>query len=202
MIPSEAESAGRSRLIGYARVSTIDQRLDMQIEALKKAGCVEIFHDHGVSGAKAARPGLDRAMQSLNAGDTLCVYKLDRLGRSVTHLSDLLVQLNEGDIQFRSLTEGIDTSTPGGKLVYHVFSAVAEFLRDLIRENTCAGLKAARERGSVIGRPRSMSDEEILEALAVMCEQGLSHADTAEEFDVSASTLYRGFKRMGFRKAA
>jgi DNA invertase Pin-like site-specific DNA recombinase len=197
------EKASRTgRLIGYARVSTTDQRLDVQLTALRNAGCVQIFHDHGVSGAKEARPGLDEAMRVLKAKDTLCVYKLDRLGRSVTHLSDLLVRLNESRIQFRSLTEGIDTATAGGKLVYHVFSAVAEFSRDLIRENTCAGLRAAKARGSAIGRPRRLTDDEILQALSLMCEHGLSHADVADEFDVSSSTLYRGLKRIGLKEAA
>lgn len=119
------------RKIGYARVSTTDQKLDMQLDALNGSGCEQIFTDHGVSGAKASRPGLDEALEVMQPGDAIVVYKLDRLGRSVQHLSDLLVRLRGEGIHFCSLSEGINTTTPGGKLVFHMFSSIAEFQRDL-----------------------------------------------------------------------
>lgn len=195
-------ATSNGRLIGYARVSTDDQRLDMQLNALKRAGCNRIFHDHGVSGGKAERLGLDEAVEALVEGDTLVVYKLDRLGRSVLHLSDLLVRLDKEGIQFCSLTEGIDTTTPGGKLVFHVFAAVSEFSRDLIRENTCAGLRAARERGAIIGRPKSLTDEVVVEAHRFLNQDGKTYEQAAARFGVSESTLVRSFKRIGLYRAA
>jgi len=125
----------------------------------------------------------------------LVVYKLDRLGRSVLNLADLITRLDANGIQFCSLTEGIDTTTPGGKLVFHVFAAVAEFSRNLIRENTCAGLKAARERGVQIGRPRCLTDEQVLEAQSYMQKRGKSSDEAAARFGVSASTLRRSIRR-------
>ncbi|MGJ8628775.1 MAG: recombinase family protein [Sulfitobacter sp.] len=190
------------RLIGYARVSTDEQRLDMQLDALQRAGCDKVYHDHGVSGGKAARPGLDDMLRDLVEGDTLVVYKLDRLGRSVLHLSDLLVRLDNEGIQFCSLTEGIDTTTPGGKLIYHVFAAVSEFSRNLIRENTCAGLRAARERGVRMGRPTLMTDADVVEAHRFMHQEGKTYHQTAQLFKVSESTLQRGFRRVGLDRAA
>lgn len=191
---SPATTTGR--LIGYARVSTEDQKLDMQLDALQRAGCARIYHDHGVSGAKAARPGLEAMLRDLVSGDTLVVYKLDRLGRSVQHLSDLLVRLDNDGIQFCALSEGINTNTSGGKLVYHVFAAVAEFNRELIRENTVNGLRAAKERGALIGRPRRLSDEDVIEAHRYMYKDGKTFAQAARRFDVSESTLQRGFRRL------
>ena len=197
-----AELAATARLIGYARVSTEDQRLDMQLKSLEVAGCDKVFYDHGVSGGKSHRPGLEQALTHLVAGDMLIVYKLDRLGRSVLHLADLLARLDNQDVQFWSLTEGINTATPGGKLIYHIFAAVAEFHRDLIRENTRNGLQAARQRGSKIGRPRLMSFDDVIEAHRMMQQEGHSFAQTAQRFDVSQSTLTRGLKRCGFAIAA
>lgn len=126
---SKVEVTGRR--IGYARVSTADQKLRMQLDALQSAGCDAIFKDHGISGGKASRPGLNRAIAALQPGDVLIVLKLDRLGRSVQHLSDLLVRFQSEGIHFCSLAEGINTTTPGGKLVYHLFAAFAEFQRDM-----------------------------------------------------------------------
>src|SRR3954469_23048251 len=140
-------------LIGYARVSTDDQNLDMQRDALEKAGCEQIYTDR-VSGTKDNRPGLTVALSHLRSGDTLVVWRLDRLGRSLRHLIDTVTTLKERGIHFRSLQEQIDTATSGGKLVFHFFGALAEFERDLIRERTQAGLEAARARGKVGGRPR------------------------------------------------
>lgn len=189
-------SAPTARLVGYARVSTEDQKLDLQLDALTRAGCDDIFHDHGVSGAKAERPGLDAALKSLVEGDTLVVYKLDRLGRSVLHLADLITRLDDDCIQFCSLTEGIDTATPGGKLVFHVFAAVAEFSRNLIRENTVAGINAARTRGVKIGRPRRMTDDDVMQAHALIHNGGMTYAQAARLFRVSQSTILREFHRL------
>jgi DNA invertase Pin-like site-specific DNA recombinase len=130
-------------LVGYARVSTQDQTLDLQRDALDKAGCERLFTDT-ISGSKAERPGLDEALRFLRPGDTLVVWRLDRLGRSLQHLIGTITALQERGIGFRSVTESIDTTTSGGKLIFHVFGALAEFERDLIRERTQAGLQAAR----------------------------------------------------------
>jgi DNA invertase Pin-like site-specific DNA recombinase len=143
-------------LIGYARVSTQDQTLDLQTDALKQAGCEKIFTDM-TSGAKAERPGLQEAMNQLRAGDTLVVWRLDRLGRTLKQLIATITDLSEQDIGFKSLQEHIDTTTSGGKLIFHIFGALAEFEREVIRERTIAGLQAARTRGKVGGRPTLQS---------------------------------------------
>jgi DNA invertase Pin-like site-specific DNA recombinase len=189
------EDTGRK--IGYARVSTQDQRLRTQLDALKAAKCDQIFKDHGVSGGKASRPGLDRALKTLKRGDALVVLKLDRLGRSVQHLSDLLVRFGNEGIHFCSLAEGINTTTPGGKLVYHLFAAFAEFNRDMIRENTVLGLAAAREQGSRLGRPRFLTLEDILEGHRHVTQLGTPICEVAERLEVCHATLTRGFKWAG-----
>lgn len=189
------EFAGRR--IGYARVSTQDQKLRMQLDALKAAQCDLIFKDHGISGGKAKRPGLDKALRTLETGDVLVVLKLDRLGRSVQHLSDLLVRFRNEGIHFCSLAEGINTATPGGKLVYHLFAAFAEFQRDVIRENTVLGLEAARERGKKLGRPHALTIDNILSGHALVAQEGLSIRAVAERYNVSHATVTRGFKRVG-----
>jgi DNA invertase Pin-like site-specific DNA recombinase len=143
-------------LIGYARVSTIDQTLALQQDALAEAGCEKIFTDTA-SGSLAERPGLAEAVTFARAGDTLVVWRLDRLGRSLRHLIDTVATLDERGIHLHSLQEQLDTSTSGGKLVFHVFGALAEFERDLIRERTQAGLTAARARGRVGGRRRTLT---------------------------------------------
>ena len=193
--PGLHPKATTGRLIGYARVSTNDQRLDLQISALKSAGCSKIFADQGMSGAKASRPELDGAMNQLRHGDTLVVYKLDRLGRSVLNLADIITRFDPEGIHFCSLTEGIDTTTPGGKLVFHVFAAVAEFGRDLIRENTMEGLKAARQRGARIGRPPSLTKADLVEIERLIHAEGLSHRQVADQFQVSESTVQRGLRQ-------
>ncbi len=139
-------------LIGYARVSTADQKLALQLDALSAAGCDRIFDDYA-SGAKADRPGLAEALNYLRTGDTLVVWKLDRLGRSMSHLIEKVGELAACGVGFRSLTEQIDTTTSGGMLVFNIFGSLAQFERDLIRERTHAGLRAARERGSQGGQP-------------------------------------------------
>ena len=187
----------KGRRIGYARVSTADQKLRMQLDALKAAQCDQIFKDHGVSGGRASRPGLDKALAALKPGDVLVVLKLDRLGRSVQHLSDLLVRLGNEGIHFCSLAEGINTTTPGGKLVYHLFAAFAEFNRDMIRENTVLGLAAAKQRGARVGRPQLLGIEEILEGHRCVTQFGIPIGDVAERLEVSHATLTRGFKWAG-----
>jgi DNA invertase Pin-like site-specific DNA recombinase len=139
-------------LLGYARVSTTDQQPQLQVDALQRAGCYRVFTETA-SGARSDRPVLDQLLDQLRPGDTLVVWKLDRLGRSLRHLVDTVTGLAECGVGFRSLQEAIDTTTPGGKLVFHVFAALAEFERDLIRERTSAGLAAARARGRQGGRP-------------------------------------------------
>ena len=195
--PPATPDGSNGKRIGYARVSTEDQKLDMQLDALSRAGCDRVFHDHGVSGAKAARPGLDAAMKQLVEGDVLIVYKLDRLGRSVLHLADLLTRMDAQGIHFCSLSEGINTTTPGGRLVFHVFAAVAEFVRDMIRENTINGLAAARARGSRIGRPRLMDDATIVDAHRYMHQENRTLDQTAARYGISKSTLIRSFERLG-----
>lgn len=139
--------------IGYARVSTDVQRMDLQMDALRQAGCDHIFTDHGISGSSAERPGLQQAMKMLQKGDTLIVWRLDRLGRSLVHLVELVSNLGRQGIEFRSLTESIDTSSSGGKLLFHMIAALAEFERSLISERTKAGMAAAKLRGKHVGRP-------------------------------------------------
>jgi DNA invertase Pin-like site-specific DNA recombinase len=143
-------------LIGYARVSTHDQTLNLQLDSLKQAGCTRIFEDH-ISGTKAGRPGFSDALSHLRAGDTLVVWRLDRLGRSLRHLIDTITAVEAQGIGFKSLQENIDTTTSGGKLIFHIFGSLAEFERDLIKERTQAGLEAARSRGRVGGRPKALS---------------------------------------------
>lgn len=140
--------------IGYARVSTDVQRMDLQMDALKQAGCDHIFTDHGISGALVERPGLQQAMKMLQKGDTLIVWRLDRLGRSLVHLVEQVSGLGKQGIEFRSLTENIDTSSSGGKLMFHMIAALAEFERSLISERTKAGMAAAKLRGKHVGRPK------------------------------------------------
>jgi DNA invertase Pin-like site-specific DNA recombinase len=141
-------------LIGYARISTIDQNLNLQLDALKAAGCKHIYEDEGISGAHANRPGLMRALKRLSSDDVLVVWKLDRLGRSMRHLIELTTMFDDKGIGFRSLSDAIDTSTPGGKLYFHLMGAFAEFERNLISERTKAGMAAAKARGVKMGRPR------------------------------------------------
>lgn len=184
------------RRIGYARVSTADQKLRMQRDGLSAVGCDEIFEDHGVSGAKASRAGLDAMLSMLRAGDTVVVFKLDRLGRSVLHLSDLLVRFQREGIHFCSLSEGINTTTPGGKLVYHLFSAFAEFQRDVIIENTREGLAAAKRRGKKLGRPHILDPASVVGAHALVAQRGLSITEVARRLGVSRSTLERAFERV------
>jgi DNA invertase Pin-like site-specific DNA recombinase len=177
-------------LIGYARVSTPDQSLDLQIDALRKAGCEKIFTETG-SGAKADRPQLTEALAFARQNDTLVVWKLDRLGRSLKHLIDTVNDLHNRKIGLRSLNENIDTTTPGGKLFFHIFGALAEFERDLIRDRTNAGLMAARARGRLGGRPRILNGKQVQMARALLQDRANSITDVCSTLGVSRSTLYR-----------
>lgn len=177
-------------LIGYARVSTKDQNLALQIDALNKAGCEKVFSDTA-SGAKTARPELEQALSHARTGDTLVVWRLDRLGRSLRHLIETIQALSERGVGFKSLKESIDTTTSGGKLVFHVFGALAEFERDLIRERTNAGLKAARARGRKGGRPKALSERQCHQATTLLKDPSNSVADICRTLKISRSTLYR-----------
>ena len=175
-------------LVGYARVSTTVQDTALQHDALIKAGCVRIFDDR-VSGAKAERPGLDAALEYLREGDTLMVWKLDRLGRSLPHLIDTVARLGERSVGFRSLTEGVDTETPNGRLVFHIFGALAQFERDLIRERTGAGLAAATARGRKGGR-RPVVTAEKLDRARILIDSGLTTREAAARLKIGKTALY------------
>jgi DNA invertase Pin-like site-specific DNA recombinase len=177
-------------LIGYARVSTIDQHPEAQTTALEGAGVERVFTHHGVSGAKASRPQLAACLDYARRGDTLVVWRLDRLGRSVSHLVAAMADLRRRGVEFRSLTESIDTTTAAGKLVFHVFAALAEFERDLIRERTLAGLPAARASGKQLGRRPAMSPERTRVAARLLAE-GQPVAQIARTLGVGRATLYR-----------
>src|SRR3954453_12605923 len=177
-------------LIGYARVSTNDQTLALQQDALTAAGCDPLFTDT-VSGSVTERPGLTQALSHLRAGDTLVVWRLDRLGRSLRHLIDTVGALSARGIGFRSLQEQIDTTTSGGKLVFHVFGALAEFERDLIRERTQAGLTAARARGRVGGRPRRLSPKQVGHLRALAADKDNKVSEICQTFGISRKTFYR-----------
>lgn len=176
--------------IGYARISTAEQSLDLQTDALKVAGCEKIFDDVA-SGAKDERRGLAAAIEFARAGDVLTVWKLDRLGRSLKHLIETVNQLHEKGVGFASVQENIDTTTPGGKLIFHVFGALAEFERELIRERTNAGLKAARARGKTGGRPKKLTPEKIKIAQAMMSDVTIDIKTICKTLDISPNTLYR-----------
>lgn len=179
------------KLVGYARVSTVEQNLDMQVAALKAAGCLQIFTDHGLSGADFQRPGLLKALRQIERGDMLVVWRLDRLGRSLVDLIQTVNGLSTRGCDFRSLTESIDTSSSGGRLVFHMMAAMAEFERAIISERTKAGMEAARARGSRIGRRRSMTLEQT-EAARLAIEVDLTPvAEVAATYCVHPKTLAR-----------
>ena len=176
-------------LVGYARVSTHDQNLDLQQDALTAAGCDKIVVDQ-VSGAKKQRTGLDRVLDTLREGDTLVVWRLDRLGRSLKHLIELVGELEGKGVAFRSLQESIDTTSPGGRLVFHIFGALAEFERNLIQERTQAGLAAAKARGRKGGRPKSLNAEKRKMAVKLFQEGNHSVQELCRLVGVSKPTLY------------
>jgi len=180
-------------LIGYARVSTSDQNPELQRDALKIAGCEKIFTDR-VSGTKAERKGLTEALSHLREGDTLVVWRLDRLGRSLRHLIDTVTELHEQGIGFKSLQENIDTTTSGGKLVFHIFGALAEFEREIIRERTQAGLQSARSRGKVGGRPKALTAKEVQMLRNMAADKSLAVSDICKTLGIGRTTFYRYVK--------
>jgi DNA invertase Pin-like site-specific DNA recombinase len=180
-------------LIGYARVSTHEQTLALQQDALQKAGCNKIFTDTA-SGAKTERKGLEEALTYVRKGDTLAVWRLDRLGRSLPHLITTMTGLEERGIGFKSLTENIDTTTSGGKLIFHIFGALAEFERNLIRERTQAGLVAVHARGKTGGRPKALTVRQLSIAQSLYDDPKNSIAEICRTFKISKATLYRYIK--------
>ena len=177
-------------LVGYARVSTQDQNPELQLDALKGAGCERLFEEKA-SGAKRDRPELAAALSFMRNGDALVVWKLDRLARSLKQLMETVEDLSARGIGFRSLTEAIDTTTSGGRLVFHIFGALAEFERGIIRERTVAGLKAARDRGSKPGRKPALTAKDIAAAKALLQDASITVTDIARRLGVAPSTLYK-----------
>jgi DNA invertase Pin-like site-specific DNA recombinase len=174
--------------VGYARVSTADQHL---LDALKAAGCERIFTDEGISGSKTDRPGLSEALEYCRKGDTLVVWKLDRLGRSLPHLIEVVTGMGDRSVEFQSIQEAIDTSTPSGRLTFHLMGAMAEFERDLIRERTNAGLAAARARGRNGGRPQALSADQVKVGKSLAANPDLSVNDICKTLGCSRATYYR-----------
>jgi DNA invertase Pin-like site-specific DNA recombinase len=186
----------KGMLIGYARVSTDEQNLAMQLDALKLVGCYRVFCDEGISGAATERRALNEALATLSAGDVLVVWKLDRLGRSLAHLIQIISRLEAERIGFRSLSEAIDTTTASGRLLFHVMGAIAEFERSLISERTRAGMAAAKARGQHLGRERKLSDEDALWAKRMIENGRLAPEDVLIALRVSSMTLRRALQRM------
>jgi DNA invertase Pin-like site-specific DNA recombinase len=179
-------------LLGYARVSTQDQTLDLQTDALKQAGCEKLFTDT-TSGTKSERPGLQEAMNHLRAGDTLVVWRLDRLGRTLKHLIATITDLSDNGIGFKSLQENMDTTTSGGKLIFHIFGALAEFEREVMKERTNAGLQAARARGRLGGRPtlQALDPKKIALAKKLYADRNMPVTEICDTLHIGRSTLYR-----------
>ena len=180
--------------IGYARVSTTEQNSDLQRRALREAGCIRIFEDHGISGSRADRKGLIAALALARSGDHLVVWRLDRLGRSLAHLIEMITGLQDRGVGLSSLREQIDTTSAGGRFYLHILAALAEFERELIRDRTKAGLQAAKLRGVRLGRPPKLSHADLMEA-AAMIAAGQSRQSVAATFNISALTLRRAMKR-------
>lgn len=178
--------------VGYARVSTGDQNHALQLKALKDSGCDRVFHETA-SGAQRDRPELAKAIEYVRQGDTLVVWKMDRLARSLKQLIETVEDLGARGIGFLSLTENIDTSTNSGRLVFHIFGSLAEFERGIIRERTMAGLEAARREGRVGGRPRALNERDVKAARALMASGDISMTEIAKRLSVSPATLYRTF---------
>lgn len=177
--------------VGYARVSTDEQKLDLQINALRLAGCRKIYQDHGVSGTVLQRPGLNAALRALGPGETLVVWRLDRLWRSLLGLVQLINKLGARGIEFQSLNEAIDTASNGGRLIFHIMAALAEFERALISERTKAGLAEAKERGRRLGRPPLLTRGQVEAARRDVFANGKAISEVAEYFGVSERTLRR-----------
>lgn len=182
-------------LIGYARISTYEQNLDLQIDALDSIGCERVFQDR-ISGSADERPGLTAAFSHLRPGDTLVVWRLDRLGRSLKHLLQTIDRLNADEIGFKSLTESIDTTTSSGKLIFSIFGAITEFERDLIRERTLAGLASARARGRKGGRRIEHTDKKILAIQQMTNDSNDSIASICHALGISPASYYRRLKQI------
>ncbi len=180
--------------IGYVRVSDDDQTLNLQIDALQDAGCDVIYGDHGVSGTVVQRCGLDDVLSHLERDDTLCVWKLDRLGRSTVHLLLLLEELRTRGVEFIAVTQGIDTTTAVGRMVYGQLALFAEFEREQICERTRAGMAAAKRRGVHVGRPRKLTTDQIRDAHRQLNDGTMTVADLANAYDVSACTVRRSVR--------
>jgi Enterobacteriaceae phage serine recombinase len=178
------------RKIGYARVSTAEQSLDLQIAALERADCAEIYSDKGISGCQRSRPAFDKVMEEIKAGDTLIIWRLDRMGRSLKHLMDINECLIAKGAYFESLTEKIDTSTPMGEFVFHILGAVAQLEREIIRERTLAGMAAAADHGRYPGRPRSLTIDQIIHAGRAFLD-GASYQELADRHGISTETVRR-----------
>lgn len=192
MIAGRKNGRNQVSSIGYARVSTQDQDPTLQLDALRTAGCAKMFEDRA-SGARADRPGLRQALDYVRDGDVLVVWKLDRLGRSLPHLLETVAGLERCGVGFRSLTEAIDTTTPGGRLVFHLFGALGQFERDLIRERTRAGLDAATARGRKGGRKVVITAEKLERARAIIAK-GLTVREAAVRLKVGKTTLYEALR--------
>lgn len=187
-------------IIGYARVSTQDQNPELQLDALRGAGCEELFQEKA-TGKFRERPELTACLRSMRKGDTLVVWKLDRLARSLKDLVEIVHDLNQRGVGFRSLTEAIDTTSSGGRLVFHIFGALAEFEHSLIRERTIAGLVAARARGRKGGRKPVMSKADTRKAAAMLSDPNITKAEVAKHFSVSRVTLNAALAREGYAHA-
>lgn len=184
-------------IVGYARVSTQDQNPGLQLDALRAAGCEQVFHEKA-TGANRERPELTACLRALRAGDTLVVWKLDRLARSLKDLVEIIEGLQARGVGFRSLTEAIDTTSTGGRLVFHIFGALAEFEHSLIRERTIAGLAAARARGRKGGRKPAMSAADIRKAAAMLSDPSITKTEVAKHFSVTRVTLNAALARGGY----
>ncbi len=190
----QLENSGR--IIGYARVSTEDQHLDLQIDALKLAGCSAIFEDRGISATAKRRAGFEKALSNLQAGDVFVVWKMDRAFRSLKNALNILEEFENRAIEFRCLTEDIDTTTPMGKCMYQIRHAFSELERNLIRERTKAGMEAARQRGAQLGRPKKLSRCQIIRMQYLLLHQpDITPVQIADQFGVSSRTIYRELSR-------
>jgi DNA invertase Pin-like site-specific DNA recombinase len=182
-------------IIGYARVSTQDQNAELQVDALEKSGCEQVFQEK-FTGKLRERPELSQCLRTLRKDDVLVVWKLDRLARSLKDLVEIVQDLHDREIGFKSLTESIDTTSSGGRLVFHIFGALAEFEHDLIRERTKAGLQAARARGRKGGRKPAMSETDIKKAAAMLSDRNITKKEVAEHFRVARTTLNASLQRL------
>ncbi|WP_426261806.1 recombinase family protein [Sphingomonas sp. DC1100-1] len=190
-----------TRRIGYARVSTADQDLAPQLDVLRAKGCEPIYSEHA-SGKHADRPELAQAMKALRAGDTLVVWRLDRLGRSLPDLIATVNELADRGVAFESVTEAIDTTTASGKLVFNIFASLADFERHLIGERTRAGLAAGRARGRMGGRPPALTSRQLREARLLLTDPEATVTAVAERYGVSRTTLYKGLRELAAKEAA